>query len=276
MPGGYTLIGGAGLTGGGSPGVTNFGSLGAGDATSRGTFYFIEDFLKNIALPEVTTQTFGASNTVAPLGVVTTAPNLTNAEFAQHPGLYAITSVNKNSGATGCSNMALGEGSVYGVASGAITYQWSITFKSPAVLSNPTDQYVLAVGTSRTSSSDALNTGMGIRYCDDTNSGMWTLYTVDPQGGYYPINTSTTFLAATWYTLIITASGYAGNGTALFSFNLNGNSLGTYSAANWSTSTLWPLSQGGVSLARKAAGGTPAVITSYLDRCAVYITGLGR
>lgn len=214
------------------------------------TVYFEEDFVSYAGIAIDKHSVIGS----AFVGYDTSTPVL-DVTGASHPGvMYAQT---WGAGATatiaGPQNIIM-----HRAAAG---YTFTSIFKTPASASSAANTYVIYVG-------PLYNVG--------GNSGIYISYTHSANAGNWVCNTSTNYTNATsvaptfdtWNTLVISVP----KNSFTFTFTLNGTQLGqvtdlVYQNGGWQVPTY------GATMTR-ASGST--ILTLWLDKASVYITGLVR
>ena len=159
------------------------------------------------------------------------------------------------------------------VKSATINYQWRAYFRTPTTASSSTNRYTVYIGGMVFTGASNTATPLGgpyIKYSDNVNSGNWVLGDA-VNGTQTTTNASVAPTFATWNSLTITLA----NG--VFTYVLNGTTLGTVTDANLATTV--SLNQGacigGVAIIPDGTNWTAAQYVA-IDRADYYVTGLTR
>lgn len=195
-----------------------------------------------------------ANTNSTPMGQVTSPSN--------HPGVLAVAMTSSAAG-----------GAITGFIDGfykksaSITWRWRVAFQMPTVASSAGNRYVFNVG-SFNYNATAPWAGQYISYSDNVNSGNWVLNSSVGAGTITSANSSTAAPAAgTWHVLATTLV----NG--VFTYVLDGTTLGTVTDTNVTTSDNWVTYSGSIQI-------IPSSFTTntyaFMDSYDILVTGISR
>ena len=231
--------------------------------------YFFNDFLQTAspsALYATPTATACPTGGTWSNGNVFNNYNSVGAGAAQtdlnHPGAIMLQTTNVPGGGcfTGLANALMDN-------TNTRVHTWRMCFSMPTQASALGNRYTFAVG-AFLATAGSLNNGPYITYSDNVNSGKWVLNSAH---GAVQITVNSTVAVpspGSWNTLVIV--GIAG----VFTFTLNGVSLGTVTDTNYTAGIGQPVvTHGSMSL---CAATFTSVTYCGMDSCDYTLTGLTR
>lgn len=248
-------------TGGVTVSNVDVGGFNVPASINPSTYFVAEEFDR----PFATYSAFGSNGTNVNLAIpnALTAPVLGTSNIS---GAYVATSSTTQGGSIAAA------ATLNIVKSTTINYQWRLLFYV-GTLSDATNPYTLLVGayvtTNATAAAHLPVTGPYMSYTHTANAGRWVLGTAT--NSVRITSNTTTAVASGWHTLTITLA----NG--VYTFVLNGASIGTVTDTNMSTSvtSAQGASIGAISIVPDGAAWTTAR-SALIDRSDFYVTGLSR